>query len=185
MEYAKLISKVNNHNRSLNLLGILPNQLRTLIKMSGVPDIDAVFEDISKSLFWKGYTLWNTRKRLIANFWNNIAPDEWKPHKKKRYNPRVIQIEKKCARPFHFLVKHSDLSYIRPSQCTCSRVRSKKAEKFVDISLYFHKTSQVHDIISPENNNLNSIQSRPCLYKSRSDLIRSAHDRGKKYHISK
>ena len=68
VEDAKLISKINKHSRNLSLIGILPNQLRTLIKRC-CDEPDVVFEDISKVLFWEGYKIWKRRKVLNKNFW--------------------------------------------------------------------------------------------------------------------
>jgi len=145
--------------------------------MSGEVDPDIVFQDISKSLFWHGYNIWMARKKLVTNFWKNIAPEEWKPHKTKK--SRKTLLAEKCAKPFHFLERHSDLSHSRPSQCACSNIRIHKPEhKFVDIRLYFNPI-EVSDLPQcHENKSLQNVQ-HP-LYNSRTDLIRGAHDRGKK-----
>ena len=179
IDYAKLINKVNVHDRNLSLLGILPNQLRTLLKLNGDQDVDIAFQDISKTIFWCGYSIWCARKKRIANFWKNIAPEEWKPHKSKKNKSRTTLIAEKCTKPFHFLERHSDLSHTRPSQCPCSNIRTYKSEhKFVDIRLYFNPTEFNNLPQCPENKSLQNVQ-HP-LYKSRADLIRGAHDRGKK-----
>ena len=77
LDSAQKISKINNHPKGLSLLGILPNQLRGLLK-SGGQDADIAFDDISMELFRHGYRIWIQRKRLNKNFWKNIAPNEWK-----------------------------------------------------------------------------------------------------------
>ena len=45
---------------------------------------EEALSDISKTLFWKGYAIWTKRKALIADYWKNIARDEWKVHKSKK-----------------------------------------------------------------------------------------------------
>ena len=64
------------------MIGILPNQLRYLLKQ--VNQNDNGFEELSKELFWKGYGIWIMRKRLISNLWKKIAPAEWKLHGEKK-----------------------------------------------------------------------------------------------------
>ena len=72
LEEATLINKCNKHPRNLSLIGILPNQLRTLIKRCS-DNVDIVFEEISKVIFWEGYKIWKARKARNKNF-GNIYP---------------------------------------------------------------------------------------------------------------
>ena len=51
---ASRISKINNHDKSLGMLGILPNQLKELLKVQNPSLCDAAFEDFSKEIFWNG-----------------------------------------------------------------------------------------------------------------------------------
>src|SRR4051812_37859442 len=102
----------------------LPNQLRTLLK-SQEYTCDVAFEDISKEMFWQGYTIWKARKKHISAFWTNIPPESWKPHQKEIKNVkklREIQIAEQCPNPFHFLIKNKDLSKQKPTICRCSYV---------------------------------------------------------------
>jgi len=124
-------------------------------------DVDGAFQDISKAIFWHGYSIWCTRKKRIANFWKNIAPEEWKPHKTKKSKSQTTLIAEKCAKPFHFLERHSDLSHTRPSQCPCSNIRTHKSEhKFVDIRLYFNPTEFNNLPQCPKNK---SLQNTLCI----------------------
>ena len=164
-EIAKKINSVNNHSAILSLLGILPNKLRQLLKESNHTEYDRAFEDISKTLFWQGYSLWNKRKHLSSYFWKNIAPEEWKPHQKEHKNAKKrsdAKIASLCTNPFHFLRKYTDLSKQRPTRCFCSRVHtSTPVHRFLNLVTYF--------------SNLNN--SRPIV--AREDLIRGAHDLAK------
>ena len=74
---------------------------------------EEALSDISKTLFWKGYAIWTKRKALIADYWKNIARDEWKVHKSKKQisehkkrnkNLKALyQCVYQCANTFHFL----------------------------------------------------------------------------------
>ena len=99
---AHLINKINQQNRCLSVLGILPS-LRILTRNSVKKHEEAIFY-ISKTLFWKGYAIWTKRKALIADYWKNIARDEWKVHKsKKQISEHKRETKVSCANPFHFL----------------------------------------------------------------------------------
>ena len=50
LDIARKINKINSHPRGLSLIGILPNQLRQLLKQSG-QDVDDAFNNISMELF--------------------------------------------------------------------------------------------------------------------------------------
>ena len=52
---------------------------------------DNGFEELSKELFWKGYGIWKTRKRLMSNFWKNIAPEEWKLNKGQNNRKKITK----------------------------------------------------------------------------------------------
>ena len=99
---AKAIHKINRHNKVLSVLGILPNQLRTLMKNAIGDSTEEALTDIRKTLFLGGYRVWKKRKLLVKEFWASRAPDEWKKQKvktqdkkkKKRYNPTH------CTNPF-------------------------------------------------------------------------------------
>jgi len=126
LDLAMKLNKINNHNKDLCMLGILPNQLRSLLKLYNQSEYDTAFEDISRELFWQGYTIWKARKQRMKHFWKNIAPDWWKRHQKevkdfKKLNERKIAEE--CSSPFHFLRRIKNLSGLKPNRCTCSHVQ--------------------------------------------------------------
>ena len=164
-DIAGKINSVNNHNADLSLIGILPNKLRSLLKLNNQDNYDQAFEDISKTLFWQGYSLWNKRKHLVSNFWKNIAPEDWKPHQKQhRHAKKRLEaiIASGCNNPFHYLTKYTDLSKQRPTPCHCSRVQNcTPIHRFLNLAKYFSCISNARPIISRE------------------DLIRGAHDLGK------
>ena len=57
---AELITKMNRHPRSLSLLGILPNQFRTLLK--NLASMKAI-SDLARTLFFAGFSIWSKDKR--------------------------------------------------------------------------------------------------------------------------
>ena len=142
VDLAKLINCTNLHEKGLTVLGILPRQVRTIlqgsIKKSRKPRKPGL--DISKALFWQGYELWSKRKSMMKEFWKNIAPEEWKTHKKQKVkrkekkNGKSQTKEKKgskrkrkedeisqCVDPFHFIQKCDNLSKERLTKCSCFR----------------------------------------------------------------
>ena len=58
---ARVIAKINQHKPELSALGILPNQIRTLLK--GSLDSSEFMEDVSKTLFWSV----NSSQMLLRN----------------------------------------------------------------------------------------------------------------------
>ena len=103
---AKLIYNFSKHNPLLSTLGILPNQLRNILKL-WTPNFEEAFDDIAVTLFFHSYQIWKFRKRLMSRYWKNIAQEDWKPYpvKRKKETP-ITQEQKKCRSPFHFLERH-------------------------------------------------------------------------------
>jgi len=140
---AKIIHKINSHNRCLSMIGILPNQIKFLCKNN--EQGNQVFEELARELFWKGYAIWKKRKRLMSYFWKKIAPEEWKKSSEKKQKKQVNRATKtkkrkinakdyQCQNPFHFLKKHRDLSHKLPTPCYCSHVSRKATPpRFLDL----------------------------------------------------
>ena len=182
---AHLINKINQQNRCLSVLGILPSHLRILARNS-VKEHEEALSDISKTLFWKGYAIWTKRKALIADYWKNIARDEWKVHKSKKQISEHKKTNKslkaiyQCANPFHFLVKHRDLSHNMPTPCPCSRNCLSQADMGSrNIQNFF----RVYQLQSPDplyDNSGKHMLPSNMHHVTREDIIRREHDRGKK-----
>jgi len=66
IEEAKLINKINSHDRNLSMIGILPNQIRKLFQDRDQGE--KAFEELSRELFWKGYNIWNKENVLRQSF---------------------------------------------------------------------------------------------------------------------
>ena len=88
------------------MIGILPNQIIKLFQNKDQGD--KAFEELSRELFWKGYNIWNKRKRLTSKFWTEIAPPEWRVYNGKKENKKSSKVKKKiekkpypCQNIFH------------------------------------------------------------------------------------
>jgi hypothetical protein len=170
---AELIAQMNRHPRFLSLLGILPNQLRSLLKETNHENREEAILDLSRTLFFAGFRIWNKRQKLASRFWKDIAPEnrsithsETKGKKKKKDNIAPS----KCRNPFHFLRRYRNLSNIRENKCPCSKApKETKEMPNQQITRFFH---------IPLIQIKSSSESMPI--KSRTDKIRAQHDRGKK-----
>ena len=99
---AKLIYNISKHNPLLSTLGILPNQLRNILKL-WTPNFEEAFDDIAFTLFFQSYQIWKSRKSMMSRYWKSIAQEEWKPHpiKRKKETP-IIQEQKNVVLHFTF-----------------------------------------------------------------------------------
>ena len=118
----KLLLKLEHHPPLPLLIGILPNQLRTLLKKHDMKDREQALDDLSISIFWCGYRLWKKRKRLISLFYKNSAPDEWKCNIKESKSRKKRKKLKTCRNPFHYLERFCNLSEQFRTPCACSDV---------------------------------------------------------------
>jgi len=128
---ADLIDRTNKHPHFLSVLGILPKSLREIFKISRKDDFEVALADLSFTLFFYGFAIWEKRQRLSANFWNNACPSNQKIYpkclKKRKTDKKVIS---SCKHPFHFLQRHADFSKQRPTRCPflgCSKCSFSKS----------------------------------------------------------
>jgi len=195
---AKLISKANHHPCFLGILGILPNQLRTLLKESGHDRREEALLDISRTLFFAGFRIWTKRQSLNSTYWNEIAPENknFKTVKRKKRRLDAATSQSKCTNPFHFLVRHSNLSLQRPTKCPCRNVSSRatvyKTQSMTEFIFKFpqvvvHETSSSDPFQLPRSTTNNKVGTYQLLrsftdnkdFSTRADAIRREHDRGK------
>ena len=172
---ASLITQMNRHPRFLSLLGILPNQLRTLLKETGYGNREEALLDLSRTLFFAGFRIWNKRQQLASRFWKDIAPQnreimDSKGKKRKRRKLDDDNAKSNCKNPFHFLRRYRNLSNRRRTKCPCSNA-SKESKEIPNQSITTFIHLSVRSIKSP---------SESKLFQSRADKIRAEHDRGKK-----
>jgi len=175
---SELLRKLNRHPRFLSVLGILPNQLRTLLKESGHENREVALLDISRTLFFAGFRVWSKRHHLNSYYWNHIAPDNRKvqTHLAKRKKHKVDNSASlsKCKNLFHFLARHSNLSSERNTKCPCRTVTYRaKVYKTHPITAFVYKFPRTE---IPSSTNIKD-------FMTRADVIREQHDRGRKRKI--
>jgi hypothetical protein len=204
-ELARKIDRTNRHEHGLSVLGILPNQLRTILRDSTESRTDAekAWIDISKTLFWQGYAIWSMRKKLNKVFWKDIAPSEWNKyninssiHRKAKQKAYLSRRKRKhhstpssCSNPFHFLHKCGDYSKEKPTNCPCSQShRPMKRSVIHDIRSLISSFPKLLPISIGDIERTVYIkeridtekESRSILFTTHDDLVRDEHDRGKK-----
>jgi len=168
----ELITQMNRHPRFLSLLGILPNQLRTLLKESSHENREEAILDLSRTLFFAGFRIWDKRQKLASRFWKDIAPENRKiihTNNKGRKRKQDNNAPSKCRNPFHLIPRYRNLSNQRETKCPCSKApKETKEMPNYQITRFFHVPVTIK---SP---------SIPTFIQSRTDKIRAQHDRGKK-----
>jgi hypothetical protein len=184
---ASLLAKINRFDRTLLVLGILPNQLRSLAIEHKMEHIEDSLMILCDALFWEGYEIWMKRKSLVQNFWVNIAPEEWKVKKKKESKSRSKRkLRPNCQNPFHFCERILLLSNQRRTVCACSDIRNRKhsdSNGVMDIRYFLTRYPNRISISSSSPFSSRRGAMRPSkIVKAlvRDDLIRKEHDRGKK-----
>ena len=122
------LTSINKHKFSFSVLGILPNQLRKLLRLV-MGDCEPILDHLSKTFFWGGYNIWKARKRLAKQQWERLQNMQQKRKPKRKGDKN----ESACKNPFHYLLKASDLSRQRLTRCPCSKAETKP--KFVETDL--------------------------------------------------
>ena len=72
-------------------MGVMPNQFRDILKAS-LDNWEEAWSDVSKTLFWKGYSLWKKRKALVSKFCRKSS--------RKKSKKKIVQ-ESVYHDPFH------------------------------------------------------------------------------------
>ena len=179
----ELIRKANQHPCFLGVLGILPNQLRTLLKEFGYQNREEILLDISRTLFFAGFHLFTKKQEKNLEFWKNINPENKKIRipKSKKSKLESVSLQSKCTNLFHFLARHSNLSKQRPTKCPCRNVSSNTSNfKSQPITIFLHKFPKTtNDKGIPDPFHLFSSY-RNDNFKTRTDAIMVQHDRLKR-----
>ena len=176
-DIAKLIDKANQHNPCLSFLGILPNRLRRVLKISRHPDPEAALTDISRTLFFSGFRVWLKRKALAAQYWKSAAAEYQQVNisgrKRKNYHMEEKMAQSNCKNPLHFMKRYANLSHQRPNRCPCSRIQYTAQGDIRDFVLRFPALSL--EYVS------NIVYHFDHIFpiSTQSDDIRREHDRGK------
>jgi len=190
---ADLIGQMNRHPHFLGLLGILPNQLRTLLKETGHEYREEALLDLSHTLFLAGYRVWEKRQQFAHRYWKNIKQPQLngivKKKKRKRNNKDEKISESKCRNPFHYTRRYDNLSNQRPTKCPCRNVTHiQKVYKDQPITEFAFKfpiknVSNGSNLSAPRKmfpRKKRTIPTHDTLFKTRTEDIRKQHDRGRK-----
>ena len=70
--HLELLSRINHHDRLAGTLGILPNHLIKLLKLTNQEDLTKIIDDLRFTTFWTTYSIWTKRRTLNREFWQNI-----------------------------------------------------------------------------------------------------------------
>ena len=129
--HLELLSRINLHDRLAGILGILPNHLIRLIRLTNSVEADKIVNDLRFTTFW------SKRQSLNRTFWK-IVPECCKPeenqkkfkilgNKGKRKRKTKKAILENCQNPFHYLILKKNLEPIHGT-CNCASqiCRSRK-----------------------------------------------------------
>ena len=147
-------------------------------------DIEESLDRLRDSLFWNGYELWRKRKSLVTNYWQTIAPKEWKIGYKEKKSRNKRKLRSNCKNPFHYCERRYELSFMRRTVCACSDVKKKIVfQKLPDIRCFIGKYPK-RILSSPDSisvvQKMDNFVVNTFGALSRDDLIRKEHDRGKR-----
>src|SRR6185437_11282637 len=89
--------------------------------------------DLSRTLFFAGFRIWNRRQKLASRFRKDIAPENRKnviglnsnKGKKKNKDNTAHQMTK-CRNPFHFLRRYRNLSNKRETRAPVLKPQRKQ-----------------------------------------------------------
>jgi hypothetical protein len=197
--HAKLLSRINQHNRLAGTLGILPNHLIQLLRLTNRESLDNITEELRFTTFWATYDLWNRRQSLYR-IYRNTLPDTLKVSNKekkrknlgKRKRRTKMSILDDCKNPFHYLLLRNPNKKPTQGTCDCSarinhlntlqdnKTREPKKRKHQeDLTGLDHKYG--------DNNK--RIKTQPLIanyfkVKSSADIIREEQDRSKRFKLS-
>src|SRR3569623_691163 len=93
--FSTLLAKCNKHPRFLGVLGILPNQLRTILRESQKPNYEDILLDLSRSLFFSGYRICRKRQELVTQYLKVAAPENRPLVVSSRRNLKKLRRKKK------------------------------------------------------------------------------------------
>ena len=186
---AGLIGQINRHPPFLGILGILPNQFRTLLKESGHEHREDALLDLSRTLFYAGFRIWTKRQLLAKQKWNDIEKIRMYSNSKKKGRKRKYEKENKifesnCTNPFHYLKRYNNLSKQRPTRCHCRNIidtNNTYINQPITVFVNKYQRKNNHNFDDQFRNNKETKQiSQNNSFITQATRIRQEHDRGKK-----
>src|SRR5215472_9051891 len=102
--HLELRSRMNNHDRLAGALGILPNHLIQLIRLTNSKDVAKVINDLRFTTFWSSYHIWSKRQTLNRTYWK-IIPECCLPKLTKRIKLKVQKEDDEPLKGYWKIVK--------------------------------------------------------------------------------
>ena len=147
----ELLACINQHDRLAGALGILPNHLIQLLRLTHSENLDKIIDDLRFTTFWSTYNIWTKHQRLKRTYWK-IIPECCKVKEKK--SEPLIQKPKRqrkkkntfedCKNPFHYLLLKKNSQPIQGT-CSCSTYLDRRRKKDITFDsktiLDFHQPS--------------------------------------------
>ena len=184
---ADLIRQMNRHPTFLGVLGILPNQFRTLLKETGHDLREEFLLDLSQTLFFAGFRVWKKRQQLATRYWNEVGQRRkkgtLKQKKRKRINNEEKMTESKCQNPFHY-ISVVKATYRNNALQGVPVIDIKKIYVNQPITEFTRKIPK--KIVFDTDPRTESLKKKPDLlfqnklFTTSTDAIRREHDRRKK-----
>jgi len=108
-DHLELLSRMNLHDRLAGTIGILPNHLIQLVRLTNSGDVAKIINDLRFTTFWSSYYIWTKRLTLNRTYWKiipecclpKLTKKNKTPGKKQRRTIKMILEE--CQNPFHYL----------------------------------------------------------------------------------
>ena len=71
-KHLELLTKINQHDRLAGALGILPNHLIQLLRLTNRKELSQIVNDLRFTTFWATYSIWTKRQSLNRTYWKII-----------------------------------------------------------------------------------------------------------------
>ena len=123
--HLELLTRTNQHDRLAGALGILPNQLIQLLRLTDHTNLPQITNELRFTTFWATFYIWNKRQTLHRTYWK-FLPECCKSVAKNK-NAKTLEKKRKrrtkkaeldaCQNPFHYLPLKKN---VQPAQGTCS-----------------------------------------------------------------
>ena len=93
VKHLELLTRTNQHDRLAGTLGILPNHLIQLLRLTNPKELSQIVNELRFTTFWATYSIWTKRQSLNRTYWK-IIPECCKFVK----NKTTTTLEKKRKR---------------------------------------------------------------------------------------
>ena len=150
VKHLELLTRTNQHDRLAGALGILPNHLIQLLRLTNPKELPQIVNDLRFTTFWATYSIWTKRQSLNRTYWK-IIPECCKLvknktttlEKKRKRRTKKAELDA-CQNPFHYLSLKKN---VQPSQGTCGCTpwvgQIKRRSNNIGIKLSLNKKTSI------------------------------------------